>query len=239
MPESDFTPEDSLNEDRFGRVADERLNASELQTVLDMLAVMETTEELSQLQALTETQKRQVWEATPETLKQKLWQLRNPPALSEKAASIGAANFQKSEQESETEESETDLETELDDEIEDLGQDLDLTQDSYSSVQIQLTGTGTGQPNLDIANQPSEPLYADRSIPSVGDRIILKAHSKLTASELKAIWQLERIQGSDGYVSHSILGTRSYPLTWMVVYARAQPEQAEDLADDLDSEEAF
>lgn len=247
MPESDFTPEDSFDETNRDRVTDELLNASELQTVLDMLAVMETAEELSQLQALTEAQKRQVWEATPETLKQKLWQLRNSPAP-DAAVSIAAENLQSSEPELEIDESEvesqTDAEAELEDEIEDLGQELDLTEASYALMQPELGGVQSSELSNELSQtpavQPSEPFYADRPMLRVGDRVVLKPHPKLSAAELKAVWQMERIQGSDGAVSEPTLGTRSYPLAWMIVYARTQLEQSmEDSSDDFDSEDEF
>lgn len=228
MPESDFRPEDSSESGQD--VAAERLNASELQTVLDMLAVMETAEELTQLQALTELQKRQVWEATPEALKQKLWQLRDRPAKFQSAAQSIANErpvAESLEAEIDLEDSET--EAELDDEIEDLGQNLELTAESYPSLQ-----TSTQMPLTEIV-QSGQTGFADRSkspkvdrvSPKIGDWIILKAHAKLTASELKAIWRLERIEGSEGSVTHANLGTRSYPLSWMIVYPKAQAEPAE------------
>jgi len=247
MPESDFTSEDS-DEQLFQQENDflsenALLSVFELQTVLDMLAAMEMAEELTQLQALTEMQKRQVWEATPEPLKQKLWQLRHLPApvqptsvTAEPADEIQEDTIQESEAEAERE-----------DEIEDLGQDIELTENSYAFVQSNLAEDLAGgvEPNLSSSVQPLEDQAfagpcSDRTIPAVGDRIVLKAHPKLTLEELKAIWLVEQIQGSKGNVSHEMLGTRSYPLTWMAIYSRGQSEpEAKDLAENLDDEEAF
>lgn len=54
----------------------ELLDESSLKTVLDMLAVLTTVEELSLLETLTDAQKRQVWRATPEALRNELKQIR-------------------------------------------------------------------------------------------------------------------------------------------------------------------
>lgn len=56
--------------------SDVLLDESSLETILDMLAVMNSIEELLMLEALTEAQKRQVWSATPENIRSKLKQIR-------------------------------------------------------------------------------------------------------------------------------------------------------------------
>lgn len=56
--------------------ADALLDESSLETILDMLAVMNSIEELMLLETLTADQKRQVWAATPETIRSKLKQIR-------------------------------------------------------------------------------------------------------------------------------------------------------------------
>lgn len=54
----------------------EPLDASSLATILDMLAVIASIEELMLLESLTEVQKRQVWSATPEAVRHRLKQIR-------------------------------------------------------------------------------------------------------------------------------------------------------------------
>ncbi|MCU0567151.1 MAG: hypothetical protein MUF49_11205 [Oculatellaceae cyanobacterium Prado106] len=56
--------------------ANELLDDSSLNTVLDMLAVIDSLEELRLLETLTEPQKRQVWELTPQDVKIRLKQIR-------------------------------------------------------------------------------------------------------------------------------------------------------------------
>jgi hypothetical protein len=73
---------------------EELLSASELTTVLEMLAIVETTEDLDLLQYLTMAQKQQVWDATPVEVKAKVWQIRQsqpqaaPSVEAAKAAAI-------------------------------------------------------------------------------------------------------------------------------------------------------
>ena len=52
------------------------LDGSSLATVLDMLAVITSIEELMLLESLSDAQKRQVWSATPETIRNKLKRIR-------------------------------------------------------------------------------------------------------------------------------------------------------------------
>ncbi|WP_143467776.1 hypothetical protein [Leptolyngbya ohadii] len=282
MPESDFTPEEPTSErnrDRTAahsetqpilqsglaqsRLVDSLLNSSELQTVLDMLAVMESAEELDQLQALTEAQKRQVWEATSEFLKQKLWQLRNQP---DRDRSTSNPDDRQSVEISENEaqediqdeyfegdpaedyhESESDREADLEDDIEDLGQDLELTTDSYPSTATGLTRAGMAdviQPDLTALPSQTELSPLDRAAPlvapQVGDRVILKAQPRLSSAELKAVWRLQQIAGNNGEVYDAKLGVRIYPLSWMAVYAKAEPASLEGLLDNShEGEEDF
>lgn len=66
------------------------LDASSLSTVLDMLAVIDSTEDLALLELLTSLQKRQVWDATPEIIRLRLKQIRltanSSPEASENSA---------------------------------------------------------------------------------------------------------------------------------------------------------
>jgi hypothetical protein len=54
---------------------EELLDASSLNTILDMLAVIESLEELNLLESLSEAQQRQVWQALPESVHAHLEQL--------------------------------------------------------------------------------------------------------------------------------------------------------------------
>jgi hypothetical protein len=66
---------------------DELLDVSSLNTVLDMLAVIDSAEELTLLELLTPAQKRQVWDATPDHLKRKLKQIRAQAQISSESLS--------------------------------------------------------------------------------------------------------------------------------------------------------
>lgn len=135
------------------------LDSSSLQTVLDMLCVITSAEELTLLEHLTDAQKRQVWAVTPDDVKQKLKQLRTAAAMSAEPSEAQAQ----------------------------------MLLHDHSSVSASL---------------------------NVGNWVVLNARPQLSASELMAVWEILEIQDEHARIFVKTLGTRTYPLTWMVIYPK-------------------
>ncbi|HEY9620041.1 MAG TPA: hypothetical protein V6C78_06715 [Crinalium sp.] len=182
------------------------LNASELATVLDMLAVMETREELKILECLTPVQKRQVWDATPYELKVKLHHLKNstvaPPQPLEHQNLVQSDSFVQVDVQADTCEDDESEEDDLESEEIELRQiepdDLDISERS---------------PNLATL--------------MVGDRVVLKAKPGLSKAELMAIFDVVEIHSDLVHCRTSEIGGRRYPLDWLIIY----PHEAADLAE--------
>jgi hypothetical protein len=181
----DVQPDSSPNS------ADDLLDASSLNTVLDMLAVIDSVEELALLEVLTPAQKRQVWDATPNRLKIRLKQIRLDYAEGKV--------FQNSPEQQQIEAAQPEPIDSADLDSTDLT-DLPETSDLPESL-----------PDL-MASVLQNPLH------KVGDRVVLLAHSQLTAAELTAIWQVTEVQADYARIETTALGSRRYPLTWMIIY---------------------
>ncbi|MBI4782026.1 MAG: hypothetical protein HY785_12010 [Oscillatoriophycideae cyanobacterium NC_groundwater_1537_Pr4_S-0.65um_50_18] len=85
QPKPPDPPEPSHSEDPSDSES-QLLDDSSLNTVLDMLTVIDSAEDLALLERLTPAQKRQVWDATPEVVRTRLKQIRSarpPEALSQ------------------------------------------------------------------------------------------------------------------------------------------------------------
>ncbi|HEY9629268.1 MAG TPA: hypothetical protein V6C84_18355 [Coleofasciculaceae cyanobacterium] len=85
QPKPPDPPEPSNSEDQSDSES-QLLDDSSLNTVLDMLTVIDSAEDLALLERLTLAQKRQVWDATPEAVRMRLKQIRSarpPEALSQ------------------------------------------------------------------------------------------------------------------------------------------------------------
>jgi hypothetical protein len=67
----------------------------------------------------------------------------------------------------------------------------------------------------DDAAAPAPPL-------SVGDHIVLHAKPQMKPAELKAIWKVVQINGSNARISTPGMTNRTYPMHWMALY----PEDA-------------
>jgi hypothetical protein len=212
---------------------EELLDASSLHTVLIMLEVIDSLEDLALLETLTLAQKRQVWEATPEPTRLRLIQLRagqtvsQPNAQSNMAQSLAQqamqtaptpdvsnqdfalaeASYLQSELQSEPL-SEIQLETQSD-----WSNSLDETavgelallaeMDSPSSESLDFTASATTAITI-----------------SIGDWVVLQPYAKLSRSELIAIWQVTELQGNSARISTETLGTRLYPVAWMIPYPK-------------------
>jgi hypothetical protein len=160
----------------------ELLDDASLSTVLDMLAVAETVDELAVLDVLTEAEKAQVWTALSDALKQRLQRL-------QKGETVAPDEERSSLQEKE--------------EV-----NLDQSPTPISST-----------PSAEVEWQ-------------VGDRVVLKAKPNLTTAELKAIFEVVRIQENLIQVRSFKIGLRRYPTDWLVLYrkAEAMPPDSPDSA---------
>lgn len=177
--------------------------------VLGMMAVMETIEELTQLESLSVRQKQQVWMVTPEDVKLRLKAIR---AAAHKAAQ----------------------EPEKLDELEkDELEELDKPEDVLEEVLLE-TVDEPEEPNdleeLDELDQLDElailaehktygTLYSEPSqLIKIGDRVVLKAEPHLNAAEMIAIWEVVAVQDKQARIEAKGLGNRLYPIAGMVIY---------------------
>jgi hypothetical protein len=174
------------------------LDAASLHTVLTMLEVIDSLEDLALLETLTPAQKRQVWDATPEVTRIRLKQLRasavqlNDAPMKQSAADSEPAHL------SLIDTSELDQDAWLDSTDEPT---LDL--DSLEEIDL------TVHEPLNLSAQPTV---------AVGDWIVLQAKPKLTRAELMAIWEVIEVRGNYARIKTERLGTRVYPTAWMVIY---------------------
>lgn len=186
---------------------DDLLDELSLQTVLDMLAVMVTAEELTQLESLTPEQKRQVWFATPEDVKLRLKRLRasaaEPPAMEPAMdAKAGTEELNETEVSEELEEPE-----EPDESLDEMGA-IDYTDsESVNFINLPLFQNSYGLNALPV-----------KQAFQVGDRVVLTAEPRLTAAELVTVWEVVAIEGEQARIEAKGLGSRQYPMSWMVSY---------------------
>lgn len=183
---------------------DDLLDELSLQTVLDMLAVMVTAEELTQLESLTPEQKRQVWFATPEDVKLRLKRLKasaaESPAIeptTDAKAGTEALN-----------------ETEVSEELEEPDESLDEMGaiDYTDSESVNFINLPLFQSSYSLNALPTEQIF------QVGDWVVLTAEPRLTAAELVAVWEIVAIEGEQARIEAKDLGSRQYPISWMVSY---------------------
>ena len=189
--------------------AAELLDQSSLNTVLDIVEAIETAEELALLETLTSAQKRQVWSAISDEQKLRLKKIRTgentPPTVGSldlkldnlKADTLKTNDLETDDRESDSFESDSLLE--LPEELAELAQaELDHFMAEHSGADQQ---SGADQPKA-----------------QVGDRVVLLPKPQLTSAELIAIWDVIEIQEGTAQIETKRLGTRHYPLSWMVVY---------------------
>ena len=175
--------------------AEELLDESILSTVLDIVEAIETAEELALLETLTSAQKRQVWAAISDEQKQRLKQIRNATSV------ITTDPIAPQEANESLEESTLDLEAE------DLELPAELQDELEEIAHAELEGF--------MAEPSGEP---DRPRAKVGDRVVLLPQPQLNSAELIAIWDVVEIHEETAQIEVKHLGTRHYPLSWLVVY---------------------
>ncbi|NJR66537.1 MAG: hypothetical protein HC772_16425 [Leptolyngbyaceae cyanobacterium CRU_2_3] len=196
-------PKDVQPDPRSGS-DDSLLDISSLNTVLDMLMVIDSAEELALLEMLTPAQKRQVWDATPDDLKIRLKQIRsaNP---GENPSLNPALKVDSREQDSAAAITPECLEPQAladsPSEHDELGEAITLTESILLQAELQAVAQSTLQNSL-----------------KVGDRIVLLAQPQLTAAEMRAIWDVVEVQSEHAQIKTTRLGMRRYPLHWMAVY---------------------
>ncbi|WNZ22843.1 hypothetical protein HJG54_08220 [Leptolyngbya sp. NK1-12] len=184
---------------------EELLDASSLHTVLTMLEVIDSLEELALLETLTPAQKRQVWDATPEPTRMRLKQLRAG------AAQPNEAPLQRPNRE--PIEASTSLSLIDSSELEeDWFDSSDETSDLDALAEIDLT-----------AHEPLN--LSAQSTVAVGNWIVLQAQPNLSRAELMAIWEVVEVRGNYARIRAESLGARTYPTAWMAIYPQPiEPE---------------
>lgn len=195
-----------LDVDSMANSATDLLDASSLHTVLTMLEIIDSIEELSLLETLSVTQKQQVWEATPASTRFRLKQLRmlgssqnhlpsdssrSPDlinsALVDAAMPINAADL--------------------------------LTSEHCAIEETAAVDLQAQQEEIDLMLQEPLNLEAAPTV-AVGDWIVLQAKPTLTSAELRAIWEVIEVQGNYGRILAQGLGSRWYPTDWMLLYPK-------------------
>lgn len=196
------------------------LNASELTTVLDMLAVMETSEELKILECLTPQQKRQVWDATPYELRVRLHQVKN---YHQDFSAIAVTA--KSQVEPELVHVQDISQTEADHAKLDLYAIVpnDVNSDEGDSKRFNTEDIHSGNvhpEDWNVTAWEQEERPPTLSTLTIGDRAVLKAKSGLNKAELIAIFEIVDIQSDWVECKADTVGGRRYPVDWLVIYPR-------------------
>jgi hydrogenase maturation factor len=178
------------------------LDHSSLQTVLSMLELIDSAEDLALLETLTPGQKRQVWDATPDATRSRLKQLRSPklsPSLKHSHSTdlIDAS----------------DLISHLN--LEDRLPEEQATQ-AEETAAIDLEAQ---RQEVDLMLQEPLNLSAQPTV-CLGDWVVLHAKPKLTKAEMQAIWEVIELQGNYARIVTQSLGSRIYPTAAMSLYPR-------------------
>jgi hypothetical protein len=216
------------------------LDISSLNTVLAMLEVIDSVEELALLETLTLAQKRQVWDATSASTRNRLKQLRATAepsnlqhgdkngtaaaAASESNASSNASNATHHDSFHDSFSAPAAL---LDsfDQLDDRMQNDWLSQTEDSTL---LDLESLEEIDLSLHEAVHEPLnLTAQPTVVVGDWIVLHAKPKLSRAELMAIWEVLEVRGNYARISAQALGTRLYPTAWMVVYPKPIEQEPE------------
>ncbi|MBW4466561.1 MAG: hypothetical protein KME07_14145 [Pegethrix bostrychoides GSE-TBD4-15B] len=177
----------------------EWLDDFSLNTVLAMLVVIDSTEDLALLETLTPEQKRQVWDATPETTRARLKQLRASPKLS---ASLKRSHS-------------TDLINAAELTAEDrLPEDQSAQAEETAAIDLEAQ-----RQEVDLMLQEPLNLSAEPTL-SIGDWVVLHAKPKLSRAEMQAIWDVIELQGNYARIAAKSLGNRLYPTVAMSLYPR-------------------
>lgn len=199
---------------------DARLDESSLNTVLTMLEVIDSVEDLALLETLTPAQKRQVWDATPEDTRIRLKQLRS--AAEQLSVSVTSVPQNNNSKDSARKLAITPLldPSELDqDDWLDPGEDLAVIDIDLEPFTEPLTESDlTLHHPLNLSVQATF---------TVGDWVVLQARPQLSRAELMAIWEVIEVRGNYARISAKGLATRNYPTAWMVIYPQPLEQEPE------------
>lgn len=222
--------------DQFSDGSDELLDESSLKTVLDMLEVIDCVEELDLLETLTISQKKQVWGLTPEATRLKLKQIRAAALSSANARSLPSPlATHESIVSSEATATVVAVETSFHDEVDYIAEidDVEDALDETSTDESDSSDLADAVP--DILWQKATKSLAERQINQAtepllqtGDRVVLHANPKLTMAEMIAIWEVLEVQGRYARITAKQVGTRNYPIAWMVLYPKPVLEARDD-----------
>ncbi|MBD3880347.1 hypothetical protein IFO70_01110 [Phormidium tenue FACHB-886] len=184
----------------------ELLDESSLNTVLDIVAAIETAEELALLETLTLAQKRQVWAAISDEQKLRLKQIRTASSNGTQAAVAPSEPAP----------------------MPALPLTRQTTEDPVAEPTAEADATAAEMDSLDVEEEMQADLQndleeiaqstLDNPIPRVGDRVILLPKPQLNSADLIAIWDVIDIQGEHAQIKDKRLGTRRYPLNWLMRY---------------------
>lgn len=195
--------------------SEELLDASSLNTVLSMLEVIDSVEELALLETLTLAQKRQVWDATPNATRSRLKQLKTAESdqhldqYPDQNSALPTLELPTLENSS--------TPPQLTDALEPLEEAANSAEEPQEETQ--LTDLEAQLDEMDLRLQ--EPLnLAVQPTLVIGDWIVLHAKPKLSRSELMAIWEVIEVRGNSARIFTEGLGTRVYPTAWMQVYPK-------------------
>lgn len=194
------------------------LDPSSLRTVLEMLTVIDSVEELAMLETLTPAQKRQVWDATPESTKVRVRQIRRNAILASSGDGAQASFAPQAVHPIQPQLATTEVEFELECDVDSL---MEPIADRVAASDREL-GHGTATPTNPAArlSTPAELTSGAASTLTVGDWVVLKGVPQLTPAELQAIWEVTAVQENDAQIVAKGLGTRTYPLTWLLAYPK-------------------
>jgi len=180
------------------------LDASSLHTVLVMLEVIDSIEDLALLETLTPDQKRQVWDATPDATRTRLTQLRTTSKLSPSVRHSHTTKLIDA----------SDLLSE------DLLTETGLLEDSVGQAEeTAAIDLETQRQEVDLMLQEPLNLTAQPRV-AIGAWVVLHASPKLSKAEMQAIWEVIELQGNYVRIAAKSLGNRIYPTAAMTVYPR-------------------
>ena len=203
---------------RLAAGAAEWLDAASLHTVLVMLDVIDSTEDLALLETLTPEQKRQVWDATPDSTRHRLKQLRAaPPALPQLSPSVKNSHT-----------------TGLIDTAALLQEDRLPDDQAGQAEETAAIDLEAQRQEVDLMLQEPLNLTAQPAL-SIDDWVVLHANPKLSKAELQAIWAVIELQGNYARIIAKGLGSRLYPTAAMTLYP--QPVERPAPADATPAEE--
>jgi len=195
------------------------LDASSLQTVLVMLEVIDSIEDLALLETLTPDQKRQVWDATPDSTRTRLTQLRTTHQLSPIRHSHSTSLLEPADLPPD------DLLTETS-----FSEDLVNSVEETAAIDLEAQ-----RQEVDLMLQEPLNLTAPPAV-AIGDWVLLHASPNLSKADMQAIWEVIELQGNYARIATKPLGSRLYPTAAMTLYPRPVDLPSQNLLSQTEDE---